>query len=194
LSGCSSSSVSEERPDSDQEHYEEKQLIETSEHNAILYTAIVEQENTMYSPEVDSTYLYWIDSSLIILNGSTKCNIFALNVLHLSGYKTPPQNALSIDLYDTSVYKDIFPVVELNSASKAMTGDLIVWPYHVIIFEKLLEINSDSYARGYWAGTRQADNGNNIKNNVCYGKYKLVGEFVVRRPLKKSIPRDSEPE
>jgi hypothetical protein len=60
-----------------------------------------------------------------------------------------------------------------------------VWNGHVIIFESLTKIKSDLYALAWWAGTQQSDNGDNIKNNVCYGKYKLTGYYVVRRPVKK---------
>jgi hypothetical protein len=139
----------------------------------------------MYNPDVDSTYLYWLNNKLIMLDGSTKCNIFALNVLYKSGYKTPTTNALTKDLVDTEKFKDILPVVGIKDASNAKKGDLVVWNGHVIIFESLVKVKNDLYAMAWWAGTRQSDNGENIKNNVCFGKYKLNGYYIVRRPLRK---------
>jgi len=184
FSGCSGSSETEES-DIPKEAPEKETVFTSPQSSVILSTAKFEQENFMYSPEADSTYLYWTNNELIILNGSTKCNIFALNVLFRSGYKTPESNALSADLYDTSNFKDIMPVIGINDFSKAEKGDLIVWDYHVIIFESIVKINDENYALAWWAGTRQPDNDDNIKNNVCFGKYKLVGDFIVRRPLKK---------
>jgi len=159
--------------------------VEESGGAKILGVAEAEQEKEMYKPNVDSTYLYWLNNKLILLDGSTKCNIFALNVLHKSGYKTPTTNALTRDLVDTEKFKDILPVVGIKDASSARKGDLIVWNGHVIIFESLTKIKSDLYAMAWWAGTRQSDNGENIKNNVCYGKYKLNGYYIVRRPVRK---------
>jgi hypothetical protein len=152
---------------------------------AIISIAKKEQKNEMYSPKVDSTYLYWLNNKLIVLNGSTKCNIYALNTLYKAGFKTPKVNALTRDLVDTSKFTDIFPVVGINEPDAARTGDLIVWNGHVIIFESLVTIKKDLYALAWWSGTRQADNGENIMNNVCYGKYKLNGYYVIRRPVKK---------
>ena len=184
FTGCSGSSRTEESDIPDETH-EEETVIKSPESSVIFSTAKLEQENIMYSPEVDSTYLYWTNNELVILNGSTKCNIFALNVLFRSGYKTPESNALAADLYDTSKLKDIMLVIGINDFSKAEKGDLIVWNYHVIIFESILNINDENYALAWWAGTRQPDNDDNIKNNVCFGKYKLGGDYIVRRPLKK---------
>ena len=184
FSGCSGSSGTEES-DIPKETPEKETVITKPESSVILSTAKIEQENLMYSPEADSTYLYWTNNELIILNGSTKCNIFALNVLFRSGYKTPETNALAADLYDTANFADILPLVGVNDFSKAEKGDLIVWSYHVIIFDSIVKINEEYYALAWWAGTRQPDNDNNIKNNVCFGKYKLDGDFIVRRPLKK---------
>lgn len=158
---------------------------EKSDVSKIIETAMNEQGNEMYSPDVDSTVQYWLNNSVIILHGSTKCNIYALNVLYKAGFKTPSANSLSRDLFDTSNYRDIFPVEGINEISNARTGDLIVWNGHVIIFESYITLNDGLYAIGWWAGTRQADNGVNIKNNVCHGKYKLDGEFVIRRPVKR---------
>ena len=184
FTGCSGSSGSEES-EITKETPEKETVITSPENSVILSTAKLEQENFMYSPEVDSTYLYWTNNELVILNGSTKCNIFALNVLFRSGYKTPQSNALSVDLYDTSNFKDIMPVIGINDFSKAEKGDLIVWNYHVIIFESIVKINDENYALAWWAGTRQPNNDENIKNNVCFGKYKLDGDYIVRRPLRK---------
>jgi len=182
--GCSGSSESDDS-DTPENTSDIKTEISTTESSSIINIAKEEQENLMYSPEVDSTYLYWVNNELIILNGSTKCNIFALNVLSKAGYKTPDENALAADLFDTSLFKDILPVIGVNDISGAIKGDLVIWSYHVIIFESLININGEEYAFAWWAGTRQSDNGNNIKNNVCFGKYKLDGDYVVRRPLKK---------
>jgi hypothetical protein len=159
--------------------------VEEADGVKILGIAESERENQMYKPGVDSTYLYWLNNKLILLDGSTKCNIFALNVLHKSGYKTPSENALTRDLVDTDKFRDILPVVGIQDATNAKKGDLVVWNGHVIIFESLTKIKSDLYAVAWWAGTRQSDNGENIKNNVCYGKYKLNGYYIVRRPIRK---------
>ncbi|MEO8211164.1 MAG: hypothetical protein ABI840_11450 [bacterium] len=187
IPGCSSSS------ESDEEEYEaetksevkNKNKAENSEAEKILKIAEQEQRNVMYSPDVDSTYLYWLDNQIIVLNGSTKCNIFALNVLYKSGFKTPNENALSRDLFDTIKFSEILPVIGINDVSQARKGDIIVWYNHVIIFESQLEIGNELYAIAWWAGTSQDDNGKNIINNVCYGKYKLNREFIIRRPVKK---------
>lgn len=194
ITGCSGS---KDTSDEDSEYEEQVEHSEKgSEENVkseesgsyILNVAEDEQKNEMYKVEVDSTYLYWLDNYLLILNGSTKCNIFALNVLKKAGYKTPEVNALSRDLYDTLNFTDIMPVVGVNDVSDALPGDLVIWNGHVIIFESEIELQGQSYAMGYWAGTKNPDNGENILNNVCYGKYKLNGDFVVRRPLKKLYP------
>jgi hypothetical protein len=186
ISGCSGSSSSETEESNVPDNTTVKKSEEVNtESSAILNTAKEEQENLMYSPDVDSTYLYWVNNELIVLNGSTKCNIFALNVLSKAGYKTPDENALAADLYDTTFFTDILPVVGVSDISKAKRGDLIIWSYHVIIFEEPVNIGDEVYALAWWAGTRQPDNGDNIKNNVCFGKYRLDGNFIVRRPLKK---------
>jgi len=178
LSGCTSSKTSEEENTQPTE-------IDQTEGGAIISAAEAEQDNEMYSPKIDDTYLYWLDNRLIKLKGSTKCNIFALNVLFKSGYKTPTENALTRDLVDTDKFTDILPVIGIQTTDNAAKGDLIVWNGHVIILESLTTIKNDLYAVAWWAGTRQKDNGDNIKNNVCYGKYKLNGYYVVRRPVKK---------
>lgn len=151
----------------------------------IMNIASKEREKEMYSPQKDSTYLYWLNNRLAMLKGFTKCNIFALNVLYKSGYKTPVENTLCRDLVDTERFTDILPVVGVKDATNAKKGDLIVWKGHVIIFESLVAIKNDLYAMAWWAGTSQKDNGDNIKNNVIYGKYKISGSYIVRRPVKK---------
>lgn len=159
---------------------------ETSEGANIMNAAAREQNREMYSPKKDSTYLYWLDNQLSLLKGSTKCNIYALNVLHKSGHKTPKTNALCRDLVDTTRFKDILPLIGVKDISRARKGDLIVWKHHVIILEKFhQQIKNDLYVMAWWAGTSQKDNGDNIRNNVIYGKYKLSGNFIVRRPVKK---------
>lgn len=185
LSGCSSSSGSDNESETPGIESEEALNDEEVKENVIFKIAKLEQQNEMYSPEVDSACLYWVNNELIILNGSTKCNIFALNVLYKSGYKTPDENTLTADLFDTTLFADIFPVIGINDISNAMEGDIVVWKNHVIIFEEKIVVNGELYAKAYWAGTSQMDNGNNIINNVCYGKYRLDSEYVVRRPVKK---------
>ncbi|MEP7146214.1 MAG: hypothetical protein ABI792_04305 [bacterium] len=185
LNGCGSSSDYEEEKEDTSEKKESVEKSESEQGNTILNIAKSEQNNKMYSPDVDSTYLYWLNNDLIFLNGSTKCNIFALNVLYKSGFKTPEVNALSRDLFDTANFRDILPVIAVNEITGARAGDIIAWRYHVIIFEALLTIREEQYAKGYWAGTRQKDNERNVKNNVCHGKYKLSSDYVVRRPGKK---------
>lgn len=183
FTGCSSSKV--EKTSEETESTNIEKTFEETTADKIILVAKYEQENKMYSPEVDSTFLYWLDSTLIILNGSTKCNIFALNVLYKAGFKTPDVNTLSRDLFDTTNFRDILPVIGINDIANAKRGDLVSWKTHVIIFEYPVIINNEQYAYGWWAGTRQEDNGDNIKNNVCHGKYKLDGEYVLRRPVHK---------
>lgn len=157
---------------------------EESQGAAILNVAEKEQQNEMYSPSIDTTHLYWINKK-IVLKGATKCNIFALNTIYKAGFRTPTVNALTRDLVDTSKFKDIFPIIGISDPESARKGDLIVWNGHVIIFESLINIKKENYAMAWWSGTKQADNGDNILNNVCHGKYKLTGYYVVRRPVKK---------
>jgi hypothetical protein len=176
---CSSSKSGKEENENNEETSEEQAGV------LIINTAREEQMNEMYSKSKDSTYLYWLGNKLILLNNQTKCNIFALNVLYKSGFKTPQTNALTRDLVDTSKFKDILPVAGISEPESARKGDLLVWNGHVIIFDYLKKIKDDMYAVAWWAGTRQADNGDNIINNVCYGSYKLNGYYVVRRPVKK---------
>lgn len=180
LSGCSGSHKTETEEETNTEvTYEEAQGA------IILSAAEEEQQNEMYTKSNDLTYLYWLNNKEAHLKNMTKCNVFALNVLFKAGFKTPKTNALSHDLADTSKFSEILPVVGISDPESAKKGDLIAWNGHVIIFESLVQLKKDLYAMGWWAGTSQKDNGDNIVNNVCHGKYKLNGYFVVRRPVKK---------
>ena len=195
LTGCFPASRTRNEPETETETETETDTetntntevsdVEEADGMKIMGIAEKEQDKAMYKPSVDSTFLYWLNNKLILLDGSTKCNIFALNVLHKSGYKTPTENALTRDLVDTDKFKDILPIVGVQDATNAKKGDLVVWNGHVIIFESLVNVNSQLYAMAWWAGTRQSDNGDNIKNNVCYGKYKLNGYYIVRRPVRR---------
>ena len=183
FTGCSSSKSTESE--------ETSETTETTEPDAsagalIIKTAQDEQQNEMYSKTKDSTYLYWLNNKLILLKNQTKCNIFALNTLFKAGFKTPTVNALSRDLADTSKFSEILPVIGISDPGLAKKGDLIAWNGHVIIFDELTKIKNDYYANAWWAGTSQADNGDNVINNVIYGKYKLTGHYIIRRPIKKS--------
>lgn len=189
ITGCFPASRTEDdNKETTEETTEEKDpevtdVEESADGAKIMSIAASEQNREMYSPKKDSTYLYWLNNRLAMLKGLTKCNIFALNVLYKSGYKTPKENTLCRDLVDSTRFTDILPVVDISNAKK---GDLIVWKHHVIIFEAMTQkVKNDLYCTAWWAGTRQKDNGDNIRNNVIYGKYKLSGNFIVRRPLKK---------
>ena len=157
---------------------------EVSAKNDIITAAFLEQKKSMYSPSDDTTYLYWLNNYPLIIKNTSKCNIFVLNTLFVAGYKTPKVNALSRDLYNDELFQDFMPIVKLNSLKDILTGDLIVWKSHVIIFESLVYVKEKPYAKGIWAGTSQSDNGDNIINNVIYGKFPLKGDFKVRRPQK----------
>ncbi len=194
ITGCFPASRTEEDNEETTETTEEKkdeeknnEVTDQSEASGgkIMKIAASEQNKGMYSPSEDTTYLYWLNNQLIILNGATKCNIFALNVLFKSGFKTPKVNALCRDLVDKDKFTDILPIVGVKDISSVQKGDLIVWKGHVIIFEEMVVSKKDTYVKAWWAGTRQKDNGDNIRNNVIYGKYKISGEYVVRRPMKK---------
>jgi hypothetical protein len=182
ISACSSSRTDDDQPENTTTNNPTENTYDETAGAAIISIAKDEQHNEMYSPAVVSTYLYWLDNKLISLNNATKCNIFALNVLYKAGFKTPKVNALTRDLVDTSKFEDVFPVVGVSDPEAASKGDLIVFNGHVIIFESLVKIKKDMYALAWWAGTHQADNGDNVLNNVCYGKYKLSGYYVIRRP------------
>ncbi len=185
ISACSSSRTDDNPPENTTDNNPAENTYDEAAGAAIINIAKDEQQNEMYSPSISDTYLYWLDNREIKLNHATKCNIFALNVLFKAGFKTPTVNALTRDLIDTSKFSDILPIVGISDPEAAAKGDLIVFNGHVIIFESLVKIKKDMYALAWWAGTHQADNGDNIMNNVCYGKYKLNGYFVVRRPVKK---------
>jgi hypothetical protein len=148
-------------------------------------TAEQERDNEMYSPDADTTYLYWLNNKPVQFRNTTKCNIFALNTLHKAGFKTPNQNALSRDLFNTELFGDIMPVVTLKSLEDILKGDLVVWKYHVIIFESLVYLNKEPYAKGIWAGTRQKEDGKKVKNNTVHGNYPLNGDYIVRRPVRE---------
>lgn len=181
VNGCSSSET-KQREEYEFEKEEESNVPET---NMIFEAAKREQQNPMYSVDSDTTILYWLGNLPAELPGVTKCNVFALNVLQRAGYQTPNVNCLTSDMFDTTLYNNVFPVAGISRIDIAEPGDLLVWNGHVIIFEKVVSAGGEDYALGWWAGTRQEDNGNNIMNNVCYGKYRLDGEFVLRRPIKK---------
>lgn len=187
--GCSSSSEYEETSTREKtESTENTTRIPYSEENGtkILTQAQIEQQNKMYSPSVDSTYLYWLGNKLILLYNTTKCNIYALNTLQRSGFKTPTVNALCRDLYDTARFNDVFPHVPISDVSDIRKGDLVIWKTHVILFDYLLPPNKQNriYVKAWWAGTSKPDNGENVINNVIYGKYELKGNYIIRRPLR----------
>lgn len=182
--GCSSSGEYE----GEEQVGDEKEILAKSYNTSaqkILKVAKEEQQNEMYSRHSDTTFLYWLSNRLIILNNSSKCNIFTLNVLHKAGFKCPNENILTYDLMDTNRFNNIFPVIKINSHKDIFKGDLIVWYGHVIIFESLVSIGDILYALGWWAGTKQENNGENIINDVVHGKYPLHGEYIIRRPLRK---------
>ena len=188
ISACSASN---DRSDKSEENNKSGSVENTESYssvfNKINKTAEEEQLNPMYSISEDTAFLYWLDNQIITLNNSTKCNIFALNVLYKAGFKCPEINTLTYDLMDTSRFKDIFPLInfedETDLVNKIRPGDLIIWNGHVIIFESLEKIKERLYAVAWWAGTHQEDNGENIINNVIHGKYPLEGNFIVRRPV-----------
>lgn len=177
--GCSSSAkkISESNED-------ESESV-TASFSSILQNALAEQMNPMYRKDADTTLLYWLDDLPLELPGSTKCNIFALNVLERSGFATPNENCTTSELFDTTLFANILPVISRNSCSLALPGDLLVWNGHVIIFESLVSADEIEYALGWWAGTRKEDDGEKVINNVCHGKYPLEEDYIVRRPQKR---------
>lgn len=181
LSGCTSSKPTE----TEEEETTTEVTYEEASGALIMNAAEDEQQNDMYTKANDSTYLYWLNNKLIRLKNRTKCNIYALNVLYKAGFKTPNVNTLTKDLVDTSKFKDILPIVGISDYENAKKGDLIAWNGHVIIFDYLIQLKKDIYAMAWWAGTSKKDNGDNVKNNVIHGKYKLNGYYVVRRPVRK---------
>ncbi len=182
LSGCSASS--EDTGDDTSDTITLNIKTDLNEKHDIITTALNERENKMYSPSEDTTYLYWLNNFQLIIENTSKCNIFVLNTLFKAGYKTPKENALSRDLFNDELFQDFMPIVSITSLSDIITGDLIVWKTHVIIFESLVYVKEKPYAVGIWAGTSQKDNGKTIINNVNYNKYPLKGDFKVRRPQK----------
>ncbi|MBS1493924.1 MAG: hypothetical protein JST55_10450 [Bacteroidetes bacterium] len=187
LSSCSSSTEYEEKTENTETNENTNTVTYSEENgNKILSQAKIEQQNRMYSPSVDSTYLYWLNNKLILLYNTTKCNVYALNTLQKSGFKTPKVNALCRDLYDTTRFNDIFPYVKITDNSDIRKGDLVIWRGHVILFDYLFLPNKQKrvYAKAWWAGTSKADDGETVINNVIYGKYELKGDFIVRRPVK----------
>ncbi|MFA7360617.1 MAG: hypothetical protein WC139_06230 [Candidatus Kapaibacterium sp.] len=183
ISGCSGSSEDTDSGVNSDTIVVDKNVNITEKHD-IITTALNERENKMYSPSEDTTYLYWLNNFPLIIENTSKCNIFALNTLFKAGYKTPKENALSRDLFNDLLFQDFMPIVPITSLGDIITGDLVVWKTHVIIFESLVYVKEKPYALGIWAGTSQKDNGKNIINNVNYSKYPLKGEFKVRRPQK----------
>lgn len=180
LSGCSSSKEFRYKEKRTYKKPSEKEIIEKK---SIIKIAEEEQKNFMYTRDCDSTYLYWLDSQLIILHNRSKCNIYAMNVIHKAGYKTPEEYVLTYDLMDTSKYNDVMPIVRISEPEEIITGDLIIWNGHVIIFEELKYLDDDIYALAYWAGTKQKDDGDKIINNVAHGIFPLTGDYIIRRPL-----------
>ena len=196
IAGCSGSGNTDEDSENYKSGKKENAKINTDKSSETLWINIsaiakAEQQNDMYQRLKDSTYLYWLNNELIILENSTKCNIFALNVLFKAGCKCPEQNTLTYDLMDTSKFNDIFPVIKINKNDTLdldliQKGDLIIWNGHVIISESIMNINDKYYAKAWWSGTKQENNGVNIINDVVHGNYPLdsdSGEFIVRRPL-----------
>jgi hypothetical protein len=188
VSGCSASKDFKHDENKNKDKTKKKTIpIEyknLSDGEIIIKVAKEEQKNEMYSKDVDSTYLYWLNNKLILLKNQSKCNIFALNTLSKAGFKCPGQNALTYDLMNKTLFGKILPIVDISSPEDIKKGDLLVWYGHVIIFDSLIKIDKDFYALSIWAGTRQPDDGNSVINNVAYGKYPLNGEFIVRRPIR----------
>lgn len=182
VTGCTSSNKDSDIDTSDTVSILKKANV--VEKYDIISTALNERENKMYSPFEDTTYLYWLNNYPLIIKNTSKCNIFALNTLHKAGYKTPKENALSRDLFNDDLFQDIIPIVTITSLNDIITGDLLIWKTHVIIFESLVYVKNKPYAFGIWAGTSQKDNGKTVINNVNYSKYPLKGDFKVRRPQK----------
>lgn len=189
LAGCTSSTSPDEETENRNNETNENTYIPYSEENGsrILAQAQIEQQNRMYSPNVDSTYLYWLGNKLILLYNTTKCNVYALNTLQKSGFKTPSVNALCRDLFDTTRFNEIFPYVSITDNSDIRKGDLVIWKGHVILFDYLFPPNKQNriFAKAWWAGTSKPDDGETVINNVIYGKYELKGNFIVRRPIRE---------
>lgn len=151
----------------------------------IFKYAFKEQKKQMYSKNSDYVYLYWIKNKKLSLKGYTKCNIFAINTLFKAGFLCPKENARTKDLMNEKLFQDVLPIADVSGPDDLEKGDLIIWNGHIIIYDTIVMINKDIYAKAIWAGTRKQDNGKNIINNVIYGKYPLSGNFIVRRPIKR---------
>jgi len=173
--GCSSSQQKNRNDQNEIEH----------SGNSIIEAALLEQQNEMYKTSSDTVEIFWVNSTIKGLKDLTKCNIFAINTLFKAGYKCPDEYLLTRDLFNKNKYNDIFPAIDISSPDEIKTGDLIIWNGHVIIFESLVDINGNLYAKAIWGGSKQDDNGKFAKNNVTYGKFKLDGTYIVRRPIKQ---------
>jgi hypothetical protein len=188
--GCGSSGeISRHKELSEEESGLKRKISESVKEQEILGGIIldqakIEQQNEMYSKNKDTTYLYWLDNALLILNNQSKCNIYALNTLFKAGFKCPDVNVVTHDLMDTTRFNEYIPYIKTKSPEDIVRGDLVIWYGHVIIFDRLVTVSNKNYAQAWWAGTRQLDNGENIFNNVIFGKYPLEGYYVVRRPVK----------
>jgi hypothetical protein len=143
VNGCSSSET-KHREEYEFEKEEESNVPET---NMIFEAAKREQQNPMYSVDSDTTFLYWLGNMPVELSGYTKCNVFALNVLERAGYLTPDENCVTSEMFDTSFYNDVFPVVGTNDVDLARPGDLIIWNGHVIVFEKVVSAGGEQGRR-----------------------------------------------
>lgn len=185
IAGCSSS-----KPEKEEVVLSDSAVIVTEndivQREKIIQAAITEQNNPMYSPSVDTTFLYWLDNKISRLKNYTKCNVFVLNVLKKANYQTPDVYALSRDLYNDSLFNDVLPIVRIERPEELVVGDLIIWQKHVLIFEALISKKKKVMIKGIWAGTSESDNGDNVKNNVNYGKYELKKGYKVRRPQKQN--------
>lgn len=162
-------------------YIEDKKL---SNGDLIFKYAKLEQKNAMYAKDSDSTILYWLKNKVLYLKGQTKCNIFAINTLYRAGFKCPNVNVRTKDLMDEDILNDIFPVIRVRRPEDLEKGDLIIWNGHIIIYYSFQIIKNDIYALAMWAGTTKKDNGENIINNVIFGRYPLSGNFIVRRPIR----------
>jgi hypothetical protein len=173
--GCSSS-------EPDKKENEEVNKENESSHASIINVGFEEQKNPMYSRSSDSSILYNTGKLHSGLSGYTKCNIFALNVIYKSGYKCPDEYLLCKDFFDTTRYGEFFPFVRLSSLLEIQAADLIVWRGHIIICEKPCD---EEYVFAIWGGSSREDDGTTIINGVKYGKYKITGDYIIRRPIKK---------
>jgi hypothetical protein len=158
----------------------------TNETSEIIEAGKIEQQNNMYATASDSVYLYWLNKSITGLKNRTKCNIFALNTIYKAGYQCPNVYLLTHDLFDKEKYNDVFPSIEIQTPNEISKGDLVIWDGHVIISESIVLLKETYYSFGIWGGSKRENDGENIINNVAYGKYKLEGNYIVRRPKKRN--------